>query len=93
MITHHYLVNCGVPVSPSNGSVGNYSHTREGATVTYICDAGFRPSMEFNSTCSNTGCWTPDPEFHNCTLVQGGCHTGYMILSIKGQARPAENLA
>ena len=67
---------------PDNGFVSNYSHTREGATVTYTCDAGFRPSMEFNSTCSSTGYWTPDPEFHNCTLVQGNYYTECIICLI-----------
>ena len=71
IISSMLIVNCGVPMPPTNGSLGNYAHTREGATVTYKCDDGFRPSAIHNSTCSITGYWTPDPELHNCTFVQG----------------------
>ena len=65
------LVNCGDPVTPTNGSLGSYVHTREGATVTYMCNDGFRPSAIFSSTCVSTARWTPDPEQHNCTFIQG----------------------
>ena len=62
------LVNCGVPMSPTDGSVGNYEHTREGATAVYQCNDGFRPSDPVVSTCTNTAEWKP---FFNCTLVTG----------------------
>ena len=64
-------VNCLNPSTPGNGSLGNYTHTREGATVTYQCNDGFRPSQQMTSYCLRTGNWTPPPELHVCTLVTG----------------------
>ena len=66
-----YTVNCGVPMSPMNGSLGIYLHTREGATVAYYCDHGFRPSAILISICNSTARWTPNPEQYNCTFVEG----------------------
>ena len=64
-------VNCGDPMKPINGSLGPYDHAREGATVTYQCDQGFRPSLLMTSTCTSTAHWMPPPEMHMCTLVTG----------------------
>ncbi len=69
------IVNCGIPMSPINGSVDSPDHTREGASVNYRCDDGFRPSVNFTSTCENTTRWTPDPKDHNCTFVTGTHNT------------------
>ena len=66
-----FSVNCGAPMSPTNGFVGNYSHTREGATAAYQCNDGFRPSLEMISVCTNTSLWGPAPEEQNCVLVTG----------------------
>lgn len=65
------LVNCGRPSSPNHGTVGNYAHTREDATVTFQCDDGFRPSIVMTSICRDTAKWMPPPEELNCTLVIG----------------------
>ena len=65
-------------MAPTNGSLGNYSHTREGANLTYQCDKGFTPSAVFHSTCDSSAMWTPDPEDHNCTFVTG-IHMMYII--------------
>ena len=76
----HYIVNCGMPIPPSNGSVGQYLHTREGATVTFWCNDGFRPSAIVTSICNSTGRWTPDPEQHSCIFVQGiACIVIFML--------------
>ena len=64
-------MNCGDPKSPTNGSVGNYTHTRENATVIYQCDDGFRPSEPMLSICAVNAEWVPQPEIHVCTLVFG----------------------
>ena len=86
MIIYNYilllstLVNCGDPIPPTNGSLGSYVHTREGATVTYWCNDGFRPSAIFPSTCNSTARWTPDPEQHNCTFIRGTVF--YTVLTI-----------
>ena len=63
------LVNCGDPVSLIEGLVGNYTHTREGATAIFQCDEGFRPSAPMVSTCTTTGDWVP--EILLCTLITG----------------------
>ncbi len=60
-----------MPIPPANGYLGNYSHTREGATVTYQCGDEYRPSIVLYSVCADTGLWIPDPEEHNCTFVIG----------------------
>ena len=65
------IVNCGVPISPMDGYLGNLSHTREGATVTYQCNVGYRPSTVRLSQCTDITAWVPAPEDHNCTLVIG----------------------
>ena len=64
-------MNCGDPVAPTNGSLGNFPHTRVGANLTYQCDEGFRPSVPFNSTCDSSAMWIPDPADHKCTFVSG----------------------
>ena len=66
-----FLVNCGAPENPTNGTASNYPHTREGAISNYQCDEGFRPSQLFYSTCTGSGEWIPSPELHVCTLVTG----------------------
>ena len=65
------VVNCPIPRTPTNGSLGFFPHTREGSTVTYQCDDGFRPSGVFVSVCDNTAVWIPDPGNHVCTFVLG----------------------
>ncbi len=54
-----------------NGYLGNYSHTRETAIVSYQCSDGFRPSAIMTSKCTNTGRWIPSPENLNCTFIEG----------------------
>ena len=64
-------MNCGVPGAPPNGSLGSYPHTREGASVTYQCDIGFRPSTVFTSVCGSNTTWILNPSDHVCTFVEG----------------------
>ncbi len=68
---HVISVNCGDPASPANGSAGNYPHTREGATATFQCDDGFRPSQLMIATCTSTAEWMPLPQSLLCTFVTG----------------------
>ena len=68
---NYSIVNCGEPGTPPNGSLGNYTHTREGAIVTYQCNTGYRPSRQNSSVCNSTGHWMPPPEQHVCTLFEG----------------------
>ena len=67
----NFLVNCGDPNTPIDGYIGYYLHTREGSTVEYGCNDGFRPSANRLSICSTSSMWIPLPEQHVCTLVVG----------------------
>ncbi len=53
------LVNCFTPPTPENGSIVNYTNTREGAIVNFTCDYGFCFSDKDYSTCASDGVWTP----------------------------------
>ncbi len=64
----YFLVNCGDPMLPAD-AMGTYNHTREGATVIYRCNDGFRPSLVMTATCTNATQWMPP--IVNCTLVTG----------------------
>lgn len=64
-------VNCGEPISPANGTLGYYPHTREGITVTFQCNEGYVPSLIRISNCTALGQWIPPPEDHICNLVEG----------------------
>ena len=65
------IVNCGVLQPPINGSIDPHNHTREGISVNYRCDDGFRPLANFTTVCESTQLWTPLPRNHNCTFVSG----------------------
>ena len=69
-------MNCGVPGAPVNGSLGSYPHTREGASVTYQCDVGFRPSIVFTAVCGSNKVWMLNPADHVCTFVDGILYLG-----------------
>ncbi len=56
---------------PTDGRINSFSHTREGATVTYQCNNRYRPSSVFSSTCTSIASWIPAPEEHNCTNIIG----------------------
>ena len=77
----HTVVNCGVPIPPTNGSLGNYNHTREGSTLTFYCNDGFRPSAIMTSTCTNTTLWIPPPHQLECVFVVGKLGT-YVIFRL-----------
>ena len=67
------IADCGIPMAPIDGFLGNYTHTREGAVVTYGCNDGFVPSATNTATCMESGEWYPPPNEHNCTMVTGMC--------------------
>ena len=62
----YVAVNCGDPVFPTTGILGNYNHTREGATVTFQCDPGYYPSAVITFTCTYQSEWMPIPR---CTEI------------------------
>ncbi len=67
-----FTVNCGDPIAPMNGSVGEYNDTGLGASVTYQCVEGFHPFEVRTAVCNSAAKWIPNPEEYNCTLyIQG----------------------
>ncbi len=64
---------------PLNGYLGNYSHVGEGATVTYQCSNGYRPSVILTTVCTSSNLWIPAPEAHSCTLVIGNISSTVLI--------------
>ena len=71
------VVNCWDPMPPVNGALGSYPHTREGSSVTYMCNMGYKPSTILTSTCESSGRWTPAPHEHTCILLEGSKFTQY----------------
>ena len=63
-------VNCGVPKSPANGSLGDYKHTRKGSKVSFYCNPGFAPSGVETAVCTYSKRWIPPPEEHICVSGQ-----------------------
>ena len=62
---------CDPPSLPNNGNLGNYSSTIEMDNVTFYCDEGYVPSIIRTATCNSSGMWSPAPEEHNCTPIEG----------------------
>ncbi len=74
------VVNCGDPVPPINGMLGDYPHTREGITATFQCNESYVPSIIRTAICTDQRLWIPVPEVHICTLVEGMYITYHVIL-------------
>lgn len=68
---YSHIVDCGIPVAPLNGSLGNYSNTKEDTNVTFWCDEDFVPTEIMIATCNSRGMWDPDPAEHYCEFVEG----------------------
>ena len=66
MINVIFLVNCGVPRSPGNGTIANYTGTLEGSTLFYWCNRGFSPQGVLTAVCTANGNWIPDPADVTC---------------------------
>ena len=71
-------VDCGLPIKPINGNLGEYFSTRERVNVTFQCNDGYVPSVTNTATCNNHGMWEPAPEEHNCTFVEGKAQGNYV---------------
>ena len=59
-------VDCGPPVASQNGSLENYTDTRNGSEVFYSCDPGLFPEGRMRTVCTLSG-WSPNPADLNCT--------------------------
>ena len=65
------LGDCGVPASPTNGTVA-YTITTEGSLATFQCSAGLIPGEVMTAVCENSGGgarWSPDPGDLSCSTV------------------------
>ena len=66
-----YAGDCGVPVSPTNGTVA-YTTTTEGSLATFQCSAGLVPGEVMTAVCENstgTTRWSPDPGDLSCSTL------------------------
>ena len=88
MINVIFLVNCGVPRSPGNGTIANYTGTLEGSTVFYQCNLGFGPQGVLTARCTAKGNWIPDPADVTCrelgTSMYCNVHIQLVINSRRG---------
>jgi len=61
-----YAGNCGVPVSPNNGTIVNSTGTLEGSFVYYQYNPGFVPLDVMPAVFIAVGSWSPDPANATC---------------------------
>ena len=69
-----FPANCGDPTLPTNGSIGTYQNTTEGAEIVFGCNPGFVPAGNMTAVCASDGSWTPNPATHVCT-----CKSTYIV--------------
>lgn len=69
--SHPLVVDCGHPMPPIDGSLGDNQNTTEGSNVTYQCVQGFVPSTIFTASCIEQGLWFPSPDEHICMETEG----------------------
>ena len=66
-----YAVDCGIPLPPLNGFLGDFIGSKEGNNITFQCDINYVPSAIMESICNFAGMWDPQPMDHLCNLVEG----------------------
>ena len=65
-----YAGDCGVPASPTNGTVA-YTTTTEGSLAAFQCSAGLVPGEVMTAVCEESGGaarWSPDPGDLTCVI-------------------------
>ncbi len=62
-------VRCDEPTPPENGRLLSVTQRTEGSAITFMCNDGFQPTGERMAICSANGTWIPDPEHHECIIV------------------------
>ena len=73
--------DCGVPASPTNGTVA-YTTTTEGSLATFQCSAGLVPGEVMTAVCEESGGgarWSPDPGDLSCIKAESFPGQGIMI--------------
>ena len=83
MGSSYFLVDCGPPLAPSNGSLEIYTNTTEGSEVSYHCNPHFVPEGRFTAVCNGSE-WSPNPADLNCTA---GMSYEDTVCSVVNQAR------
>ena len=76
-----YAGDCGVPASPTNGTVA-YTTTTEGSLATFQCSAGLVPGEVMTAVCEESGGvarWSPNPGDLSCTKPESFPGQGIMI--------------
>ena len=68
VIVNFFLVDCGAPVAPRNGSLESYTDTTEGSEVFYRCDPGLVPEGRMRANCTRNG-WSPNPADLSCAGI------------------------
>lgn len=63
-----FIVDCGDPVVPMNGTLRQYSHTILGTIIQFWCNKGFYPEDLVTSVCSENGEWRPP--LHTCRGIE-----------------------
>ena len=64
-----YTGDCGVPASPTNGTIA-YTTTTEGSRATFQCRAGLVPEEVMTAVCEDSGGvdhWSPNPGDLRCS--------------------------
>ena len=61
-----FVVDCGLPVAPRNGSLESYTNTTEGSEVFYSCVTGLVPEERMRAVCTRNG-WSPNPADLSCS--------------------------
>ena len=79
-------VNCGVPITPVNGSIENIHgiSTVGGTQIIFRCNECFVPAGRMSATCiSSSGRWAPNPADLVCNgEPQKGTKTPLMMVSV-----------
>ncbi len=63
-------MNCSDPSPGAGVTFSPFSHTIEGANISFNCEPGLEPQREDVSVCSSNGSWVPDPENRICSLSE-----------------------
>ena len=61
-----YTAPCGVPPSPTSGSV-EFTNTLEGSIAAFQCNTGLVPEELFAAVCTASGEWAPNPVDLSCS--------------------------
>ncbi|KAL4228764.1 hypothetical protein ACF0H5_011806 [Mactra antiquata] len=64
------IVDCDIPVTPSNGAV-NFTTTTYGSFIEYSCIVGHHLNGSYNATCEESGSWSSGSDL-SCNIAECG---------------------